>query len=451
MADIICASGGVSLSMDTIYALASGIGKSAIAVIRISGPATAEVLTRLTGSMPAARVATFKAISDPSSGELLDHGVALWFPGPKSFTGEDSAELQIHGSRASVRAVLGALSAQSKLRLAGPGEFARRAMSNGKMDLIAIEALGDLVEAETDVQRRLALSASTGFLQNLVQTLRRDVLDLMSLIEAELDFSDEGDTPTDLIETLRGRIPALEATLRTLQSSHERAQLIRDGLTIVIAGPPNAGKSSLLNSLAQRDVAIVSDYAGTTRDLIEVRLDLAGYPVNLIDTAGIRESLDPIEQIGIDRALARSRQADLVLWLAPVDGPETQPPAALLRRPLWRVITKADLLNPLCDAGRDIEISVKQEETIQRLIDRLREYADETMSLDNSAVIANERQRIAVDQALDALTDAGKPNLPPELVAENLRRVLFALESLIGKVGVEDVLEHIFSRFCIGK
>jgi tRNA modification GTPase len=437
--------------MDTIYALASGIGKSAIAVIRISGPATGAVLRRLTGRMPAARVATVKAISDPSSGELLDQGVVLWFPGPKSFTGEDSAELQIHGSRATVRALLRALSSQPELRLAGPGEFARRALANGKMDLIAIEALGDLIEAETEVQRRLAITASSGVLQDLVERLRRDVIGLMSLIEAELDFSDEGDTPTNLIEKLHGRIPALEATLRTLKSGHERAQLIRDGLTVVIAGPPNAGKSSLLNSLARRDVAIVSEYAGTTRDLIEVRLDLGGFPVNLIDTAGIRESLDPIEQIGISRALARSHQADLVLWLVPVDASDRQPPAELLRRPLWRVTTKIDLLTAPCDVGEDISLSVKQEGTIQGLIDRLREFADEAMSLDDSAVIANERQRIAADQALDALTDAGKQNLPPELVAENLRRVLFALESLIGKVGVEDVLDHLFSRFCIGK
>jgi tRNA modification GTPase len=442
----------------TIYALASGSGKAAVAVIRISGPNVAPLLRALIKSVPAARVATLRPIVEPTSGEIIDHGLVLWFPAPHSFTGEDCAELQIHGSRAVVQAVLRLLGQFPDARLALPGEFARRALANGKMDLIGIEALGDLIAAETEQQRRLATIGASGSLQQLIGGLRHRIVDLMAIVETDLDFSDEEDRPNDPISQVQNSLAAIQSELEVLRSSHDRAELIRDGLTVLIAGPPNAGKSSLLNSLARREAAIVSEYAGTTRDIIEVRMDLGGFPVNLIDTAGIRESHDPVEWEGIKRALAKSQSADLVLWLGPLDFAAVEPPEELLRRPLWRVASKSDL----CKEDVAIELAARSEEgvfplsvksglNIELLIERLHAFANENMTISGSLVLANERQRHAVELALDALADARRVNVPLEILAEDLRRVCFALESLIGRVGVEDVLDSLFSRFCIGK
>lgn len=442
----------------TIYAQGSGSGKAAVAVIRISGPSVAAVLRALIKSVPAPRVATLRPIREPTSGEIIDHGLVLWFPAPHSFTGEDCAELQIHGSRAAVQAVLRLLGRFPNARLALPGEFARRALANGKMDLIGIEALGDLIAAETEQQRRLAAIGASGSLQRLIVGLRHRIVDLMAIVETDLDFSDEEDRPEDPISQVQKRLAAIQSELEVLRSSHDRAELIRDGLTVLIAGPPNAGKSSLLNSLARREAAIVSEYAGTTRDIIEVRMDLGGFPVNLIDTAGIRESDDPIEQEGIKRALAKSQSADLVLWLVPLDSADVEPPEQLLRRPLWRIATKSDLCKQevpveFADGAEEgvFPLSARSGLNIERLIEHLHAFANENMTLSGSLVLANERQLHAVELALDALADARRVNVPLEILAEDLRRVCFALESLIGKVGVEDILDSLFSRFCIGK
>lgn len=440
----------------TIYALASGSGKAAVAVIRISGPSVASLLRAMIKSIPTPRVAALRPIVEPTSGEIIDHGLVLWFPAPHSFTGEDCAELQIHGSRAAVQAVLRLLGQFPGARLALPGEFARRAFANGKMDLIGIEALGDLIAAETEQQRRLATIGASGSLQQLIGGLRQRIVDLMAIVETDLDFSDEEDRPEDLISQVQKSLAAVQSELEVLRSSHDCSELIRDGLTVLIAGPPNAGKSSLLNSLAKREAAIVSEYAGTTRDIIEVRMDLGGFPVNLIDTAGIRESQDPIEREGIKRALAKSQSADLVLWLVPLDFADVEPPEELLRRPLWRVATKSDLSKqdvPIELAAEEGEfpLSVKSGLNIELLIERLQAFANENMTLSGSTVLANERQLHAVELALDALADARRVNVPLEILAEDLRRVCFALESLIGKVGVEDILDSLFSRFCIGK
>lgn len=442
----------------TIYALASGAGKSAVAIIRISGPKASIILRSVAGASPPARVATLLPIRNPKTAEILDRGVVLWFPAPRSFTGEDCAELQIHGSRAVVRAILDVLATFTETRMALPGEFARRALANGKLDLVSVEALADLIDAETEQQRRLATIASSGALQKTVGKLRGQVLDLMALVETELDFSDESDAPHDVARQIQRRIPEIQHGLESLRSSHERAELIREGLSVLIAGPPNAGKSSLLNALARREAAIVSEYAGTTRDLIEVKLDLGGFPVNVIDTAGIRESEDPIEREGIHRALTKSGSADLVLWLVPLGSQEGAPPEELLRRPLWRVATKADLsaenVGSELSGGADeksFELSVKTGLNLEFLMDRLQVFANENMTVGGSLVVANARQRIAIDGALDALTDAERVNLPLEILAEDLRRACFALEELIGKVGVEDILDSLFARFCIGK
>ncbi len=441
----------------TIYALASGSGKAAVAVIRISGPNVARLLHILIKSVPAPRVATLRPIIEPTSGEIIDHGLVLWFPAPHSFTGEDCAELQIHGSRAAVQAVLRLLGQFPDARLALPGEFARRALANGKMDLIGIEALGDLIAAETEQQRRLATIGASGSLQQLIVGLRHRIVELMAIVETDLDFSDEEDRPEDPISQVQKSLAAIQSELEVLRSSHDRAELIRDGLTVLIAGPPNAGKSSLLNSLARREAAIVSEYAGTTRDIIEVRMDLGGFPVNLIDTAGIRESQDPIEREGIKRALveiaiggfgalacaARFRRCRTARGIA------SSPPMA-----------GCDKVRPL-QAGRDSRCQVrkkayfrfrsKADSTSNCLIERLHAFANENMTLSGSLVLANERQLHAVELALDALADARRANIPLEILAEDLRRVCFALESLIGKVGVEDILDSLFSRFCIGK
>jgi tRNA modification GTPase len=342
--------------------------------------------------------------------------------------------------------------------MALPGEFARRALANSKLDLVGAEALADLIDAETEQQRRLATIAASGGLQEAVDRLRGRVLDLMALVETELDFSDEGDSPKDVTHLVQKRIPEIRQELESLRSSHARAELIREGLSVLIAGPPNAGKSSLLNALAKREAAIVSEYAGTTRDLIEVKLDLGGYPVNVIDTAGIRESEDPIEREGIRRALTRSRSADLVLWLVPLGSQEFKPPEELLQLPLWRVGTKADLFQEIVEREltgesdeKSFDLSVKTGLNLEFLIDRLQVFANENMTIAGSLVVANARQRSAIDGALDALMDAGRENAPLEILAEDLRRACFALEGLIGKVGVEDILDSLFARFCIGK
>lgn len=441
----------------TIYALASGAGKSAVAIIRISGRKSLDILRSVAGAAPLPRVATLRPIRKPHTAEILDHAVVLWFPAPRSFTGEDCAELQIHGSRAVVKAMLDLLATFGETRLALPGEFARRALANGKLDLVGAEALADLIDAETEQQRRLATIAASGALQETIGQLRGRVLDLMALVETELDFSDEGDRPHDVTNQVQERIPGIRQQLQSLRSTHERAELIREGLSVLIAGPPNAGKSSLLNALAKREAAIVSEYAGTTRDLIEVKLDLGGFPVNVIDTAGIRESEDPIEREGIHRALTKSRSADLVLWLAP-RADEIEPPAELLQRPLWRIATKADLSSEIVswelpDARdeKSFDLSVKTGLNLEFLMDRLQVFANENMTVAGSLVVANARQRNAIDGALEALADAGRMNLPLEILAEDLRRACFALEELIGKVGVEDILDSLFARFCIGK
>ncbi|MCJ7787990.1 MAG: tRNA uridine-5-carboxymethylaminomethyl(34) synthesis GTPase MnmE, partial [Methyloceanibacter sp.] len=311
---------------DTIVALASGAGRAAVGVIRVSGPHTRDVLEALCGDLPEPRQATLRRLRDPRSGVLIDRGLVLWFPAPASFTGEDMAELHVHGSRAVIREVIDAALTVVGTRLAEPGEFARRAFENGKLDLTEVEGLADLVNAETEAQRRQALAQSEGSLRTLYEGWRAELLKAQALMEAGLDFADEGDVVADVAV----KSEAIVAGLLQSISHHladRRGERLRDGFRVVIAGPPNAGKSSLLNALARRDVAIVSEEAGTTRDVIEVHLDLAGIPVLLIDTAGLREAQGQVEAEGVRRALARAEQADLVLFLVDATDPQWTPPA----------------------------------------------------------------------------------------------------------------------------
>ena len=315
---------GVRETGDTIFALSSGSVPSAVAVVRISGSRAGEALRALIGRLPEARRAVLARVRDPLTAESIDQALALWFPGPASETGEDMAEVQLHGGRAVVAALFSALKKLEGLRLAEPGEFTRRAFEHGRLDLTGVEALADLIYADTEAQRQQAFRHMRGMLGDRAEGWRRTLIEAMALVEAAIDFPDEGDVPRDLLE------PALSISARLCREIEEtlasgpRGERLREGLTVAIAGPTNAGKSSLLNRIARREAAIVSPVPGTTRDVIEVHLDLAGFPVTLLDTAGIHNSSDPVEQEGIRRARARAEGADVVLWVLDAKGAQGQ-------------------------------------------------------------------------------------------------------------------------------
>ncbi len=305
----------------TIFALSSGRPPAAIAVVRVCGPKAGLALERLIGRMPPPRQAALARVRDPVNGEAIDEALALWFPGPRSETGEDMAELQLHGGHAVIAAVLDALGAIEGCRLAEPGEFTRRAFANGRLDLTEVEGLADLIAAETPAQRRQAFRQLKGLIGDRAAAWRRQIIEALALVEARIDFSDEADVPADLTGPALYAAQQLRNMIAAALADGGRGERLRDGLVVAIAGPPNAGKSTLLNRLARREAAIVSPYPGTTRDVIEVHLDLGGYPVTLLDTAGIRDSDDPVEQEGVRRASERAAAADLVLWV--IDGSAT--------------------------------------------------------------------------------------------------------------------------------
>ncbi len=341
---------------DTIFALSSGRGPAAIAVVRISGARAGEALKRLSGKIPAPRQAALARIRDPQSNDIIDEALALWFPAPHSETGEDVAELQLHGGRAVIAAVLGALARVEGLRPAEAGEFTRRAFENGKLDLTAVEGLADLVMAETEGQRRQAFRQLKGWLGSRAETWRQRLIRALALVEARIDFSDEADVPDDLLAPALTIARELETEIAAALADGGRGERLREGLVVAIAGPPNAGKSTLLNRIARREAAIVSPYAGTTRDVIEVHLDLAGWPVTLLDTAGIRDTDDPVEQEGVRRARERAAGADLVLWVVEAGELATSGVAASKNEakstgkagsgpPIWMIRNKIDLIS----------------------------------------------------------------------------------------------------------
>src|SRR5438552_17107012 len=323
----------------SIFALSSGRPPSAISIIRVSGHQAGGLPASLAGKIPVPRLPTRVTLHDANR-QPIDDAVILWFPGPASATGEDVAELHVHGGRAVLAAVFSALSAFSEVRAAEPGEFTRRAFENGKLDLTEAEALDDLIHADTDRQRRQALRQLKGLLGDKARDWRSQIIEASALIEAGIDFSDEGDVPAGLIAPALAKVKALLAEIEKVLAAQGQAERLRDGLVVAIAGPPNVGKSTLINQLARREVAIVSPHAGTTRDIIEVQLDLAGYPVTIIDTAGIRETSDPVEQEGVRRARARAGEADLVLWLADDFDAKVGHDGAT---PVWLVRNKIDL------------------------------------------------------------------------------------------------------------
>ncbi|HLC09262.1 MAG TPA: tRNA uridine-5-carboxymethylaminomethyl(34) synthesis GTPase MnmE [Methyloceanibacter sp.] len=435
--------------MDTICALASGAGRAAIAVIRISGPATGEVLRALCG-LPEARHASLRTMRDPRTGTLLDRGLVLWFPAPSSFTGEDMAELHVHGGRAVVAGVLDAVLSIDGVRLAEPGEFALRAFENGKLDLTEVEGLADLINAETDAQTRQALAQAGGSLRTLYEGWRHRLLRAQALTEAGLDFADEADVTAKVATNADAVVAELIGQIAP-HLADRRGERLRDGLHVVIAGAPNAGKSSLLNALARRDVAIVSEEAGTTRDIIEVHLDLDGLPVILTDTAGLRRAGGKLEVEGIRRALARAEAADLILWLIDTTKPVSAPPDALTRgqAPILPVRNKIDLA-PV-SAAEGVSLSAKTGGGIDTLVAELKARAHESLAAGSeSPVVTRARHRAELEAALVAL-ERFRTAGAPELKAEELRIAARHLGRLTGRVDVDEVLGAIFSEFCIGK
>lgn len=433
----------------TIYALATGMGRSAIAVIRLSGPSTRAAIEAIAGTAPQPRQARPVYFHDPETGEVMDHGLLLWFPGPNSVTGEDYAELHIHGGRAVVNGFLTLLNRFSGLREAEPGEFARRSLANGKMDVSQVEGLADLIEAETEFQRRQAMRALGGALRRRVETWRSAIVQALALVEAELDFSDEGDVEFEPQAALGHILQPLLGDMRALLQQAPAAERLREGFVVLILGPPNSGKSTLLNMLARRDVAIVSPIPGTTRDMIEVHLDLRGMPVTLVDTAGLRESTDEIERLGVTRTLARVEQADLILWLS--EGGRVSPDdnfGSAQGTELIVVATKSDIFSPPAD---HLAISGKTGLGLDRLLDEILERAKTCLGDGSNALLTRQRHRGLVEEAQACIASALAAGKPLEVVAEDLRAAGRALGRIVGAVDVEQILDAIFAQFCIGK
>jgi tRNA modification GTPase len=428
----------------TIFALSSGRLPSAIAMVRVSGPQAGPLLSTLGGKIPPARVATRVLLRDVGQ-QPIDDAVVLWFPGPASATGEDVAEFHVHGGRAVLAALFAALAGFENVRAAEPGEFTRRAFENGKLDLI---------HADTDRQRRQALRQLKGLLGDKARDWRARIIEASALIEAGIDFSDEGDVPAELIAPAMAKIKTLLAEIEEVLAAQGQSERLRDGLVVAIAGPPNVGKSTLMNQLARREVAIVSPHAGTTRDVIEVQLDLDGYPVTVIDTAGIRETDDPVEQEGVRRARARAADADLVLWLADSPQAEMEPQGTA---PVWLVRNKIDIAAPgrptaEGQAKTGFEISAGRGDGLPELIAALVRFARDYFGGSEGGLIGRVRQRKLLEETAASLRRCIEVvGEGEELAAEELRTSVHSLGRLLGRVDVEDILDVIFREFCVGK
>ena len=425
------------MAADTIFALSSGRPPAAVSIIRISGPCAYDAGRAIAGELPAARMAAVRALRDPRSGELLDEALVIRFDRPASSTGEDIVEFQCHGGRAVVDAVLGALTSCQGLRVAEPGEFTRRAFENGRIDLTEAEGLADLIEAETETQRKAALALAEGGLRKQVEVWQQRLLALSARAEREIDY-DEDDVGIDPA-LVRG-CGELAAELRAWLE-RPRVEPLKDGVRVVVAGPPNAGKSSLVNALAGEERAIVTAVPGTTRDHIEVPLSLVGIPILLTDTAGLREASDEVEAIGVSRAGKLIETADVILWL----GDAPQPPA--VRAPLIRVHSKADLGGPV--PGGLLAVSSVTGEGLGELMERIRDLARSILPPEGGLAL-NRRQAAQLEEAARALTEA-ETQRDIVLFAESLRAGRVAFDRLTGRAGVEDVLDELFSRFCLGK
>jgi tRNA modification GTPase len=451
----------------TIFALSSGRPPAAIAVVRLCGPRAGVALEKLIGRTPKPRQATLARVRDPATGEVIDEALALWFPGPHSETGEDMAELQLHGSHAVVAAVFDALATIDGCRPAESGEFTRRAFDNGRLDLTAIEGLADLIAAETPAQRRQAFRQLKGLIGDRAEAWREQIIAALALVEARIDFSDEADVPEDLVGPALRTAKNLRDEIASALAKSGKGERLRDGFVVAIAGPPNAGKSTLLNRLARRDAAIVSAHPGTTRDAIEVHLNLEGYPVTLIDTAGIRDSADPIEQEGIRRARDRVAMADLVLWLTDASADSAAGGGAAAEKlsaaEIWALSNKTDLLGEAPhsrsesrstnESGRAFAISALTGTGMESLLKALAERVRQFFSNTEAPMVTRARHRGALEETVAALDRAvAQASIgSEELIAEDLRSAATALGRLTGRVDVEDILDVIFREYCIGK
>jgi tRNA modification GTPase len=449
---------------DTIFALSSGRPPAAIAVIRISGPHAGAALQAVIGRLPTSRHATLVRVRDPANAEVIDEGLALWFPGPNSETGEDVAELQIHGGRAVIAATLAALGKLPGLRPAEAGEFTRRAFENGRVDLPAVEGLADLVAAETEAQRRQAYQHLKGLLGERAETWRQRLIQALALVEAGIDFSDEDDVPkAAMAQALALVAPLAEEIGKACAGGGER---LREGLRVAIAGPPNAGKSTLFNRLARREAAIVSPFPGTTRDVLELHLDLGGYPVTVLDTAGIRESEDPVEREGVRRATEQALAADLVLWVVDATARAWGEPCRTRGTievssgsSVWMLVNKIDLMPPgqralVSEGGVEAVrlVSGATGEGLDEVVSALTRFCEEYFPAE-PALVTRERQRAHLQETVLALrgAQAAAAEGREEIVAEQVRLATRALGKLLGRVDVEDILDVIFRDFCIGK
>ncbi len=442
----------------TIYALSSGPGLSGVAVIRVSGPNTKKVLKNMTFSpIPDPKVATLRKFKNPETKELIDEGILLWFPGPQSYTGEDMAEFHVHGSKAVIDAISLSISKIHGCRLAEPGEFTKIAFQNGKINLLKAESISDLIASETEIQRQQAIKIMSGKSSDKFNSLRKRLLKILSNIEAKIDFPDD-DLPKNILKNIHSETKSIKKEINKILNDKNVGERIREGFKIAIIGPANAGKSSLLNYLSKREVAIVSEIAGTTRDVIETHLNLDGFPVVISDTAGIREAKDEIEKKGIKLALERAENADLILIV-------TEPKNVdfinffddFKSKKSILVVNKIDLredhFNKNFEKYISVNISIKQEKNLGELINLIKENLKNKFILQDDIYITRQRHRTNLEKCVEHLTNFEEKNSLEDFdkAAEDLRLATRYLGTIVGKVDVEEILGSIFNDFCIGK
>jgi len=442
----------------TIYALSTGPGISGLAIIRVSGKNTAKVIKKLTGSkLPTPRTATLKKFNKNGGKELIDEGVVIWFPAPNSYTGEDLAEFHVHGSRAVIKAMHKAISKVKNCRLAEPGEFTKRAFQNGKINLLKAESIADLISSETEIQRKQALKIMSGESSDVFISWRKKLLKILSHIEAKIDFPDE-DLPKNIINEIQKTTSKILLDIKKTLNDQKVGERIREGYKVAILGPPNSGKSSLLNYLSKRDVAIVSEIAGTTRDVIETHLNLDGYPVVLSDTAGIRNSKNEIEKKGIKIALKRADDADLKLVIVSAKKPDlSNVLKSLLKKDAILVVNKSDLikgkLNSKFKKYQYVSISIKKDLNLNKLIIKIKSKLKNQFTRSEDILITRERHRQSLTNCVQHLEKFQQQNSTKNFdkAAEDLRLATRHLGMIVGKVDVEELLGSIFNDFCIGK
>ena len=442
----------------TIYALSTGPGVSGVAIIRISGPDTMKVIKLLTNKdVPRPREATLRKINNINTSELIDEGIILWFPGPESYTGEDMAEIQVHGSKAVIDAIHMNISNIENCRIAEPGEFTKLAFQNGKINLLKAESVADLISAETEIQRKQAVKIMSGRSADKFNSLREKLLQILSHVEAKIDFPDE-DLPKDILNKIKKDTDEVLKDIEKILNDQKVGERIREGFKIAILGPTNAGKSSLINHLSNKDVAIVSEIAGTTRDVIETHLNIDGYPVIVSDTAGIRESVDEIEKKGIKLSLNRAEEADLKLVVVEAKNTDfTDTLKSLLDDNAILVLNKSDLLekdiDPEINRINHVLISIKNNLNIDKLIQKIKNALKNKFITSDDILITRERHRQHLEQCVSHLKrfNQKKEAEDFDIAAEDLRLAARHLGMIVGKVDVEEILGSIFNDFCIGK